>query len=451
MNLSSYPEPSSNSFYMKQLSLTSILFSFVFISSLTSASSNEVRLSEIGSAWSKTSINATIFRRNSIVSNENYQFIAYYNETGHVVLAKRKLDTHLWETRQTQYKGNVNDAHNSISIMLDADDYLHMSWDHHNNALNYCRSLHPNSMEMGEKTSITGHEEEVVSYPEFYRFKSGDLLFAYRNGGSGNGNLILNRYDYRCRKWERIQSNLIDGEGARNAYWQIHIDDNDTIHVSWVWRENPNVASNHDLCYAKSADKGLTWTNSSNTPYLLPIRMNTAEIVQSIPKNSNLINQTSMTADPQGNAYIVTYYRNSSDNCTQFQLIYQKANSWHHSTITERTEDFELSGIGSRSIPISRPQILYADADGNPTLHVIYRDEQWANKACITSAPLSSLKWQTHTLQNLSLNRWEPSYDTELWRRKQQLHLYLQKVGQGQAETLEEMPPQPVFVLECKL
>ena len=42
---------------------------------------------------------------------------------------------------------------------------------------------------------------------------------------------------------------------------QACVDTKGTIHISWVWRESPDVASNHDLCYAKSAD-GITWVNS---------------------------------------------------------------------------------------------------------------------------------------------------------------------------------------------
>ena len=63
-------------------------------------------------------------------------------------------------------------------------------------------------------------------------------------------------------KWERIQDVLIDGEGNRNAYWQMHVDENGIIHISWVWRETWMVETNHDLCYAQSADGGHTWRKS---------------------------------------------------------------------------------------------------------------------------------------------------------------------------------------------
>ena len=48
------------------------------------------------------------------------------------------------------------------------------------------------------------------------------------------------------------------------------------------------------------------------------------------------------------------------------------------------------------------------------------------------------------------MGSWEPSFDTELWARSKRLHLFVQNVGQGDGETLENLPPQPVSVLEWK-
>ena len=422
----------------------------IFFSVACSAQQNQYKISvsEIGPGWSKTSVNAPIFRKNSIVSANDYQFVAYYDSTATVVLAKRKIGELQWELHHTQYKGNVYDAHNVIGIMIDGDGYLHMSWDHHNNPLNYCKSVEPYSLKMTEKQSMTGDKEQVVSYPEFFRFSNGDLLFAYRDGGSGNGNLVLNRYCTETKLWKRLQTNLIDGEGKRNAYWQIHIDINDHILVSWVWRDTPDVATNHDMSFARSCDGGITWINSKGEPYQLPINKNNAEVIYPIPQNSNLINQTSMTSDDKGNVYIATYYRDTNDSCTNFHLIYSDNNIWKQSTITRRSVDFNLSGIGSRSIPISRPQVVVSVSEEKMVLHVIYRDEEQDNKVCISSATVADMNWKVQTVSLTGVGRWEPSFDTELWKNRKQLHLFLQHVGQGQAETADDLKPQMVGVLE---
>ncbi|MDA3928324.1 MAG: BNR repeat-containing protein, partial [Prolixibacteraceae bacterium] len=374
----------------------------IFVSCSQPSTSIQISSSTVGLGWAKTSVNAPIFRKNSIVSANGFQFVAYYDSVANVVLAKRNLNDTIWTRHTTQYNGNVYDAHNVICIMLDGNGYLHMSWDHHNNALNYSKSVKPFELEMGDKIEMTGTNEAVLSYPEFYKFTNGDLLFAYRDGGSGKGNLVLNSYSIKTKKWERVHTNLIDGEGQRNAYWQIFVDNSDKIYVSWVWRESPDVASNHDMCYAESTDKGKTWSKSNGDTYILPITQQSAEVIFPIPQNSNLINQTSMTSDLGGNVYIATYYKNELNSCTQFHLIYNENKEWKHSTISNRSSDFNLSGMGSRSIPISRPQIVVEQTGEEKQIHVIYRDEAFDNKVCISSANSNEMDWKTQVVSSNS-------------------------------------------------
>jgi hypothetical protein len=309
--------------------------------------------------------------------------------------------------------------------------------------------LAPWGLELGPQEAMTGKLEKVVSYPEFLRCNNGDLLFAYRDGGSGNGNMVLNRYCLKKRLWKQIQSNLLDGQGERNAYWQMYLDRHETLHLSWVWRESPDAASNHDMCYARSPDGGVSWQTSAGMPYQLPINQDNAEVVYPISQNRNLINQTAMTADSQGNPYIATYFKDMNDTCTQFYIIYFLDGKWYCTRATQRTLDFSLSGTGSRSVPISRPQILAREDNGKTMLLLIYRDEEKENSACIATAVAGKeMTWQNHVIGPYPLGRWEPSFDTELWKNSGKLHLFIQKTGQGQGETLTDMPPQMVGVLE---
>ena len=79
----------------------------------------------------------------------------------------------------------------------------------------------------------------------------------------------MNRYSLKDHKWARVQDVLIDGEDKRNAYWQLYVDEKGTIHLSWVWRETWQVETNHDLCYARSFDNGVTWYKSDGEQYKL--------------------------------------------------------------------------------------------------------------------------------------------------------------------------------------
>jgi hypothetical protein len=302
-----------------------------------------------------------------------------------------------------------------------------------------------------EKMPMTGQAEQKVSYPEFYRLPGGDLLFFYRDGGSGQGNLVINRYDVRSSTWKQLHSNLIDGENKRNAYWQACVDTKGTIHISWVWRESPDVASNHDLCYARSTDGGKTWEKSSGEKYVIPVNAATAEYVCRIPQKSELINQTAMFADATGNPYIATYWREAGSTIPQYHLVFKNRQGWKTQDLGFRKTPFSLSGAGSKRIPISRPQIIAWQKGRLLSAALIFRDEERGSKVSVAVAnDLSSGTWKISDLTDHSAGSWEPTYDTELWKKKGVLNLFLQNVEQVDGEGKADIPPQPVEVLEWK-
>ncbi len=406
-----------------------------------------VVVTTIDSGWAGNSVNAVIFRKNSLVTHNNTQFISFYDAKGFVVLGKRQLGDQQWETRKTAYKGNIRDAHNTISIMVDGDGYLHLSWDHHNNPLNYCRSKEPLSLEMSEKLPMTLKAERSVSYPEFFRLPDGDLLFLYRDGGSGKGNIVLNRYAVQTKQWSQLHQNLIDGEGKRNAYWQACTDKNGFMFISWVWRESPDVASNHDMSYAISKDGGKTWSNSKGQRYELPINLSTAEKIATIPAGSDLINQTSMCTDDKGKAVIASYWT-GKNNVPQYQVLYQQGKTWKLKDAGFRTSDFSLSGGGTKKIPMSRPQVLSWGRGKRASIALIFRDEERGNKVSLAVNKIRKNGWKIMDLDNTDNGEWEPTYDTELWSNKKQLHIFVQKVKQADKEGVTNTPPQLVQVFQ---
>ena len=421
---------------------------FVLLIALTTVASAQT---PIGLGWAKNAVNTAIFRKNSVVSYKGVQFVSYYDSVGYVVLAKRKIASNKWRVKRTDYKGNVKDAHNIISMMIDGDGYLHLSWDHHANKLHYCKSKVPFGLDLTPEMPMTGMKEGKVTYPEFYRLATGDLLFFYRDGSSGNGNFIINKYSIATKLWQRLQNLLIDGEGKRNAYWQACVDAKGTIHVSWVWRESSDVSSNHDMCYAASDDGGITWHKSNGETYQLPITLASAEVVVKIIQKSELINQTSMTADGDGKPYIGTYFKSAGSSIPQYQLIYFDGQTWQVKQVLDRKTAFSLSGSGTKKIPISRPQILVDKANGKIAAIMLYRDEENGSVASVASCKdLSTNVWTTKNITTTSLDNWEPSYDTELWKQFKKLHIFVQKSGQGDGEKLENIAPQPVYVLEWK-
>lgn len=426
---------------MKNLFLIIVLF-------YAALSLRAQRLVEVGKGFSSTSVNTTVFRNNSIVTHGDVQYISYYDADGYLTIGKRRLGTTGWTLHRSQYKGHVQDAHNIISMMVDGDGYLHLSFDHHGHKLNYCRSIAPDTLVLGDKEPMIGNEEEDVTYPEFYLLANGDLLFVYRSGASGRGNLVMNRYDLKSRKWERVQDILIDGENERNAYWQLYVDPAGTIHLSWVWRETWHVETNHDLCYARSMDGGKTWYKANGTQYELPIRLGNAEYACRIPQNAELINQTSMSTDAGGHPYIATYWRSADSDVPQYRLVWHDGVIWHHRQVSERKTSFSLKGGGTKMIPISRPRMVVDDGE----VYYIFRDEERGSKVSMYyTKNVQSGEWRVKDLTDFAVNAWEPSHDTELWKTKQQLHIYVQDSRQGDGEKMVETEPQMVYVLELDM
>jgi len=424
-----------------------LLFLCIAAGSNAQKADHAVVITPVGNGWANNSVNTVVFRKNSLVSFRDTQFIAYYNADKKLVLGKRSINSSTWQLVTTPFSGNISDAHNSISIMVDGDGYLHLAWDHHNNPLRYAKSVAPGSLQLTEKMPMTGLNETKLTYPEFYKLPNGNLLFFYRNGASGNGNLVINRYDTKTKAWTQLQQNLIDGEGKRNAYWQAGVDAMGHIHLSWVWRESPDVASNHDLCYARSDDEGKTWQTSGGKKYDLPITANTAEYIATIPQRSELINQTAMTADETGAPFIATWYKEAGDSIPQYHVAYRHNNQWKILNAGFNTRPFSLSGAGTKRIPISRPQVLV----WKNKVVVIFRDEARGSK--VSAAVCNNIvnnKWKLFDLTEAAVGSWEPSFDTELWRTKRVLHLFVQKTAQADGEGTTAMPPQPVMVLQWK-
>lgn len=439
--------------FMKLYHLRSLFFICILFGSAiaVSAQTSQVTTSTIGLGWANNSVNTVVFRKNSLVTFKGEQYAAYYNNNQVLVLAKRKSGSVNWQVAATQYKADAADAHKDISIMVDGAGYLHVAWGHHNQTLNYAKSIKPESLVLSAQQSMTGISESKVSYPEFYRLPDGDLLFVYRDGGSGNGNLVMNRYSITTHKWVNVQQNLIDGEGKRNAYWQMCIDKKGTIHISWVWRESPDVASNHDMCYARSNDGGLTWEKSTGEKYILPINAANAEYACKIPQHSELINQTSMFADDKGNPFIATYWRDSSTTIPQYHIVFKTGDQWHSADLGLRKTAFSLGGTGTKRIPISRPQIIAWNRGGKQSAAIIFRDTERGDKVSVAvNNDLQSANWKVNDLNTTSVGEWEPTYDTELWKAKKVLSLFVQKVTQVDGEGRASIQPTNVQVVEWK-
>jgi rhamnogalacturonyl hydrolase YesR len=398
----------------------------------------------IGEGWAASSINVVANRRNALYTHGRDQFAAYYDAQGYMVLAHRRLGEDQWQTRRSAFRGNVADAHNSISLAIDGEGYLHVAWDVHGQPLNYARSAKPLSLDLGPKLSMTGNAESRVTYPELYRLPGGDVLFLYRDGESGNGDLVLKRYATLEKKWRLVQRSLISGEGARSPYWGAAVDRSGGLHLAWIWRESPDVSSNHDIAYAFSPDGGVTWGKD------VPFTAASAEYVAKIPEHSNLMNSPTVAVDVKGRPYITTYWSDKAGEPPQFHLLHRDGSAWKVETVSKLTKAFTLEGTATRRPPISRAVLYVQGWTDTPAVHLVYRDDSRGRRAILLSTPkLGSNDWRERELTADSLGAWEPVVDPVQLDRLAQFHLLVQAVKQtdGDDAGKAKAPPTPVGLL----
>ena len=116
-----------------------------------------------------------------------------------------------------------------------------------------------------------------------------------------------------------------------------------------------------------------------------------------------------------------------------------------------RKVTFSLSGGGTKRIPISRPQIIVGDGGKTTPVALLFRDAGRDNKVSVAiKRNIGRSAWKLYDLTTTSVGSWEPTYDSELWKEKRWLNLFVQNVEQLDSEGTADNPAQMIKVLEWK-
>jgi hypothetical protein len=196
---------------------------------------------------------------------------------------------------------------------------------------------------------MVGAEEKRCTYPHFMTTRDGELLFHYRDGGSGNGNEIYNIYSTENQKWARLlDTPLTDGQGLMNAYQsQPTLMKDNWYHVFWVWRDTPDCSTNHDLSYMKSPDLK-NWFNAFDEPVKMPATLgNKSLIVDPIPVKGGIINLAAKLCLDKNNRPVFVYHKYDSEGNIQFYTARVQNKKWIYKQITGWDYRWEFSGNGS--------------------------------------------------------------------------------------------------------
>ncbi|MBM1106031.1 BNR repeat-containing protein [Aurantibacter crassamenti] len=296
----------------------------------------------------------------SLFTSGERQYIAYYNANRNTVVGQRNLVEDKFElyvlpaTDRETSRGTSTvvgwDSHNSLTLGVDKAGFIHLSGNVHVHPLTYFRSSKPYDISTLEQVfEMVGTEEQRTTYPHFMMTKENELLYHYRDGGSGNGNEIYNIYSVEDKRWSRLLDvPLTDGQGLMNAYQtQPTVMKDGWYHVYWVWRDTPDCSTNHDLSYMKSPDLK-NWYNAFDEKFELPANADKRlVIVDPIPPKGGIINLAAKLVLDDENKPVFAYHKYDSVGNLQFYIAQIKNKKWVYKKITNWDYRWEFSGNGS--------------------------------------------------------------------------------------------------------
>ena len=450
--------------------------------------------------YAGSTINAIAFAQDNLITVGDRQFISYYrrhaNDSSHpdnntVVIGRRDVGGEVWEIFSTPFVSfNINDTHNVISMAIDGEGFLHISWGMHAHPLLYAKSTTsvlgdaPIVMTSLGTAGMTG-QESGVTYPKFLALPDGDVLFLFRELGSGNGDWYLNRYDTGTGTWSPVHAN---GNGAAQPFFKgsgfsitncfypdrLTLGPDGALHISGVFRYNSSsqaspkesgYQTNHRYVYMRSMDDGTTWQRSDGSTVSLPAINNAVflnlgdahvpEIVKDLPEGHSIMNESGMTTDSAGRPIIANWWADNAsagDHTRQYHIFFLDENGWHQRTLSARDIDNPAQKFSEGQLASSymrRPVVLTDAAD---RIIVIYNDNRFPGITAVFSEPLAQdparERWTRMNITHEDLGLWEATYDEPRWKQDGVLHMLYQKLPSPGISYAMSNNSTPVSVVE---
>jgi hypothetical protein len=296
-----------------------------------------------------------------LLTHGGRQFVAFYDAGRHMTVATRTLGSTKWQFHRLASDLGW-DSHNSVTMAVDREGYLHLAGNMHAAPLVYFRTAKPLDIASFERVaSMVGGNETRCTYPQWLRSPAGELIFTYRDGRSGAGDQIYNVYSEKTRTWRRLLNQpLTTGHGRMNAYFHGPVQGPDGwFHLVWTWRDTPDCATNHDLSYARSRDL-IHWETSAGKPLTLPIGIETAEIVDPVPVHGGMINGNTRIGFDSERRVIVTYHKFDAKGATQIVNARREAAGWRLYQATDWQYRWDFQGGGSIPFEIAHGAVRTA-------------------------------------------------------------------------------------------
>ena len=277
------------------------------------------------------------------------QYAAFYDDERRMTVAARTIGRDEWRLVRLPERLGW-DSHNYVTLTADDEGHLHLSGNMHCHPLKYFRTTRPWDVASFQRIkTMVGPNERRCTYPRFFRGPSDELIFTYRDGGSGNGNQIYNTYEPATKAWRRLLDGpLTDGQGRRNAYLHGPVRGPDGWwHLCWVWRETPDCRTNHDPSYARSRDL-VRWHTPAGKPVKLPMTLDTPGlIVDPVPVGGGVINGNVRLGFDARKRAIVSYHKFDERGKTQLYNARWEGGRWRIRRASDWDYRWDFHGGGA--------------------------------------------------------------------------------------------------------
>lgn len=376
-------------------------------------------------------VNSVSFIQDNLWTEKETQYMVLNNASNKPVIYKRLVPNGPWSAGVDLSTVSSNplatptaaDPHNTYAVGVSGDGHIHVCGNLHDSALQYIRTATAGDLSTFAAKSMVGTLEASMTYPVFVKAKDGTLLFFYRDGSSGQGDLILNKYSNATGNWTRV-AKVIDGQTATESpYWQrIVVSPVDgAIHLFYCWRLSPTADTNNDICHMVSPDNGVTWKNMAGVTQTLPVtHASSPLVIDTAASGSGLLNSSGADVDSRGFPH-AAYLMFDASGKMQIFHIWWDGKAWHTDQVTgfNYREDLTVSVVDA---DLARPAVA-CDRDGST--FIIYRSN--ANErgqikivdVSLGGKGFDAVLWDTDTYY------FEPTFDTRALQDRNELYMII--------------------------
>lgn len=384
--------------------------------------------------------NASSFTQDPIQTlADGTQFAVWVDTDSKPIIGKRKFPYAEWETFDlSTISGNpfatpvADDSHNSFSMIVDSDGYIHVAGNHHMDPLKYARSVDPLDITSWVTPGMIGDEpEQTLAYPQFAKLPNGDLIFTFRDEGPvGLGAYHLNHYSVVTKTWTR-RAKLLDGTTVtptQSPYLnKLAIGQDGSIHLFFLWRQGIDPKSSTQISHMKSDDSGVTWKTAGGVALSLPVLYsNSAPVITASLVGE--LNQSGAAVDSAGNPWSV-WWRSLGALNGGWGVYVRR---WNGSTWVQEyilnTGDRRWAGVDISQFP--RPQVF----NWQGRMFLLYVREPDATGLRIREVTPGAVNpLPDMTLISGALGRYEPVFDLSAIAERSELHVLVTPTRDGVA------------------